>query len=276
MKIERASTKDFEELKQLWSIVFQEEPPFLERFFAQRFFPEHIVVARKEGEIVSALHALPSSYIQDNTEKLCSFIVGAATYASHRKQGIMSELLAYTKTTSDHPITLFPAVRPFYEANEYITTSSMEEYWIPQSEKNSVKEQEKGIQNIHPSQGTGSPEAKAILFSTLDRIYREATKKEGSLLRDGLAWAFLTEGYKLVSLQDAYAFIKDGIAVEAMATTKEGASELISLLRQNGIQKLRVIPNSPFSSLLEGPFVQIPMGMSTDESMRGVYIAEQY
>ena len=276
MKIERATTKDFEELKQLWSIVFQEDPEFLERFFKQRFFPAHIVVARHEGEIVSALHALPSSYLQDNKEKPCAFIVGAATYASHRKQGIMSELLAYTKTTSDHPITLFPAVRPFYEANAYITTSSMEEYWIPQSKENSEKEQEQGIQNNPPSQGTGSPEEKALLFSTLDRIYREATKEEGALLRDDLAWAFLTEGYETHAVQDAYAFIKDGIAVEAMATSKGGAKELLSLLQKNGIQKLRVIPNSPFASLLEGPFVQIPMGMSTEGSMRGVYIAEQY
>ncbi len=275
MKIERATTKDLEELKMLWSIVFQEDPDFLERFFSLRFLPEHIVVARMEGEIVSALHALPSSYIQDNTEKRCAFIVGAATYASHRKQGIMSKLLAYTKATTPYPITLFPAVRPFYEANTYITTSSMEEYWLPTNNvANNTSKQDNQTRN--PTQSTLSPEEKAILFSALDRIYREATKEEGALLRDRLAWAFLTEGYETLAVQDAYAFIKDGIAVEAMATNIQGAKELMSLLQKNGIQKLRIIPNSPFASLLEGPFVQIPMGMSTDESMRGVYIAEQY
>lgn len=274
MNIERATTNDFEELKQLWSIVFQEDPEFLERFFAQRFSPAHIVVARQEGEIVSALHALPCSYIQGNTERPCAFIVGAATYASHRKRGIMSELLAYTKTTSGHPITLFPAVRPFYETNGYITTSSMEEYWIPQSKEDSGNVQVD--QSKQSGQSSSSPEEKALLLSTLDRIYREATKKDGSLMRDRLAWAFLTEGYETHAVQQAYAFIKDGIAVEAMATSKEGAKELLHILQKEEIQKLRVIPNSPFASLLEGPFVQIPMGMSTDESMRGVYIAEQY
>ena len=275
MKIERATAKDFDSLKMLWSIVFQEDPEFLERFFSQRFFPEHIVVARKEGEIVSALHAIPVAYNQGNTEKACSFIVGAATYASHRKQGIMSELLAYTKETTPYPITLFPAVRPFYEANGYMTTSSMEEYWLPTNNVTSNKTNQDD-QNRQPMQSTLSPEEKAILFPALDRIYREATKKDGSLVRDGLAWAFLTEGYGLVSFQDAYAFIKDGIAVEAMATSKQAAKKLISLLQKKEIKKLRVIPDSPFSSLLEGPFVQVPMGMSTDESMRGVYIAEQY
>jgi len=268
MKIERATSNDLEELKSLWSIVFQEEPEFLERFFAQRFSPEHIVVARKEGEIVSALHALPSTYIQDKAEKQCSFIVGAATYAHHRKQGIMGELLAYTKATTGHPVTLFPAVRPFYEANGYITTSSMEEYWIPQN-KESDKDKQATITYSFP-------EGKAILFSGLDRIYREATKAEGALMRDELGWNFLIDGYELTSLQDAYAFIKDGIAVEAMATSRKAARELIALLESKQIEKLRAIPNSPFASLLKGPYVQIPMGMSTEESMRGVYIAEQY
>ena len=262
MKIERATTKDLEELKRLWSIVFQEEPEFLERFFTQRFFPEHIVVARKEGEIVSALHALPSTYVQDNKAKQCSFIVGAATYAHHRKQGIMGELLAYTKATTEHPITLFPAVRPFYEANGYMTTSSMEEYWLPQDNQT----------YLSPS----STEKEPLHFSALDRIYREATKKEGALSRDELGWNFLIDGYELTSVQDAYAFIKEGKAVEAMATSKKAAKELISLLQNKQIERLQVIPNSPFATLLEGPFVQIPMGMSTEESMRGVYTAEQY
>jgi len=259
MKIERATTKDFEELKELWSIVFQEEPEFLERFFAQRFQAEHIVVARKNGEIVSALHALPSTYYQDQKEKKCAFIVGAATYASHRKQGIMSELLAYTKETSPYPITLFPAVRPFYEANAYITTSSMEEYRLIQDKSTPAISEERKLS-----------------YPDLDRIYREATKREGSLSRDEKAWNFLLDGYDLFAIQDAYALIKDGIAVEAMAIGKEAASYLVVLLQSKQIERLRSIPNSPFTSLLEGPFVQIPMGMSTDESMRGVYIAEQY
>ena len=265
MKIERATAKDYGQLKMLWSIVFQEEAEFLENFFTQRFQAEHIVVARKGGEIVSALHALPSTYFQDNEEKKCSFIVGAATYANHRKQGIMSELLSYTKATTGHPITLFPAVRPFYEANGYFTTSFMEEYWIPKNMDSSEKDP--------VSAANGGQD---LPFSDLDKIYREAPKEEGALMRDELSWAFLTSGYQLVSVEGAYAFIKDGIAVEAMAMDRDAATTLVSLLQNKQVERLRFIPNSPFATLLNGPFVQIPMGMSTEESMRGVYIAEQY
>lgn len=262
MKIERATTKDFAQLKMLWSIVFQEEPEFLEHFFAQRFKSEHIVVARKDGEIVSALHALPSTYIQDTIERECAFIVGAATYASHRKQGIMGKLLAYTKETTPYPITLFPAVRPFYEEHGYMTTSSMEEYRLPTNNG--------GERISAPSLEQHLPS------SSLDRIYREATKERGALMRDALGWDFLIDGYELASVQEGYAFIKDGIAVEAMATNIEAASNLLALLKSKEVEKLRIIANSPFATLLEGPYTQIPMGMSTEASMRGVYIAEQY
>jgi len=265
MKIERATKKDFEELKMLWSIVFLEEPAFLEHFFSQRFFPEHIAVARKEGEIVSALHALPSTYMQGDKEQKCAFIVGAATYAAHRKQGIMGDLLAYTKETTNHPITLFPAVRYFYEANGYMTTSTMEEYRLPQNGQS--KEKNLLLASLHEQ---------ILPPSSLDLIYREATKEAGALMRDELGWNFLLDGYQLASVQGAYAFIKDGVAVEAMAMDREAATKLVSLLQWYQVEKLRVIPNSPFAALFTGPFVQIPMGMSTDPSMRGVYIAEQY
>lgn len=258
MKIERASEKDFAELKTLWSVVFDEEPQFLEHFFSKRFHPEHIVLARKGGMIVSALHALPSTYRQKGEEKPCSFIVGAATYASHRKQGIMGELLAYTKATTEGPVTLFPAVRPFYEAHGYLTTSSMEEYAL------SPDKQESKIPSVSPTP------------SQLDKIYREATGEDGALMRDEEGWLFLISGYDLIALPDAYAFINEGIAVEAMATSKESAKSLLSLLQQREIGRIRVLPNSPFSTLLAGPAEMVPMGMSTDPSMAGVYIAEQY
>ncbi len=59
MIIERAKPSDYQELKQLWLIVFDEEPTFLEHFFATRISYQDIFVARKDDKLVSALHALP-------------------------------------------------------------------------------------------------------------------------------------------------------------------------------------------------------------------------
>ncbi len=258
MIIERANHEDFSSLKNLWSTVFQEDPVFLEHFFATRFSREHIFVARKDGAIVSALHALPGRYLQHRTIKACSFIVGAATYSEYRKQGIMGALLAATKQAYDHPITLFPAVRPFYEANGYITTSSV--LSLP-------------LEGVKPF----SPATRPIEHDYLDRLYRNEHARHGCLLRDTEGWKFLTEGYQTLCIENAYAFISEGKAVEACAASETAAKNLLGLLAVHGVSEVRTLENSCIALSLPGQkAVPIPMGMSTDNEMQGVYIAEQY
>ena len=259
MTIERAKATDFEELKTLWSIVFEEEPAFLEKFFALRFSPDHIFVAREQGKIVSALHALPSFYQQNNIVHRCAFIVGAATYAEFRHKGIMSHLLAYCKLRLDCPLTLFPAVRPFYEKNGYCTTGELIRYDM------------EGITGFEPG--------KEVSLSTdeLDSIYMQATRTSGSLMRDSIAWQFLLDGYGLLAVQGAYALVKDNDAVEAMALDASSAAALLGLMKQQGIRTCAVLNGSPFCTLIpELQVTVVPMGMSTAPLMQGCYIAEQY
>ncbi|AEV29552.1 hypothetical protein SpiGrapes_1755 [Sphaerochaeta pleomorpha str. Grapes] len=259
MTLERAKDTDFEELKTLWSIVFNEEAAFLEKFFALRFFPDSIFVAREQGKIVSALHALPSFYHQNKVVHRCAFIVGAATYADYRKKGIMSHLLSYCKQNLDCPITLFPAVRPFYEKNGYITTGELLRYNLE-----AVTEYEPGTE-VSLSQ------------DELDTIYMQATIASGSLLRDNIAWQFLLDGYQLLAVQDAYALIKDNAVVEAMAIDTSSAVALLGLMKQKKLDTCAVLHDSPFCPLIPGiKGTVIPMGMSTAPFMQGCYIAEQY
>jgi len=256
--IERANQEDFSALKNLWSVVFSEDPVFLEHFFRTRYASENIFVARKDGAIVSALHALPAQYLQGGTIKDCSFIVGAATYASYRKQGIMSSLLAATREAYDHPVTLFPAVRPFYEAHGYFTTSSVLSFPL------------EGI-------AASSDASIALDSSRLDSLYRAEHAHSGCLLRDEEAWKFLTEGYQTLCVENAYAFISEGKAVEACAGNESAAKQLLTLLAGHGVSEVHTLENSFLARLLDRQkAAPIPMGMSTDTSMQGVYIAEQY
>lgn len=258
MIIERASQEDFSSLKQLWSTVFSEDPVFLEHFFSTRFASEHIFVARKDCNIVSALHALPAHYLQHGAIKPCSFIVGAATYVEYRKQGIMGALLAATKRAYDHPITLFPAVRPFYEAHGYFTTSSVLSF---------------SLEGVVPSSDVSIP----IEYSQLNSLYRAEHDQSGCLLRDEEAWKFLTEGYQTLCVENGYAFISEGKAVEACATSKTAATRLLALLAGHAVSEVHALENSFIAmSLNRQKAVPIPMGMSTDKAMQGVYIAEQY
>jgi GNAT superfamily N-acetyltransferase len=259
MTIERAKDTDFAELKELWSVVFDEEADFLEKFFNLRFYPDSIFVAREQGKIISALHALPSFYHQNNQIHRCAFIVGAATYENFRKKGIMSHLLSYCRQNLNCPITLFPAVRPFYEKNGYITTGELLRF---------------DLTGITPLQ---ADKEVSLSKEELDTIYMKATATSGALMRDSLAWQFLLDGYGLLAVQGAYAFIKDNIAVEAMAIDEESAQALLGLLTEKKIRACSVLYDSPFVPLLSDRSVTIlPMGMSTATFMQGCYIAEQY
>ena len=259
MIIERATKEDYQELKNLWKIVFDEEAVFLEHFFAKRIHFEHIHVARIDQKIVSALHALPLTYHKKGKKYPTSYIVGAATYKEYRKRGIMSELLAAVEKSYTHPITLFPAVRPFYEANGYTTTSYMESYPLY------ACKYEEGVSQ------------QALDLTRLSNIYDEATKTNGSLCRDAEAWSFLTDGYETVLVDGAYAFISENKAVEAMALDVPAAQRLLKVLQEKAIEKIQVLEDSPFSKLLDAQQkVLTPMGMSTKRDLQGIYIAEQY
>jgi hypothetical protein len=101
----------------------------------------------------------------------------------------------------------------------------------------------------------------------------EATKSCGALDRDAIAWQFLTDGYETVSVSGAYAFIHQNKAVEAMAVDASSALLLVHLLQQKGIESIQVLSDSPFALTGGTP---VPMGMATDASLQGLYIAEQY
>ncbi|NCC65181.1 MAG: GNAT family N-acetyltransferase [Spirochaetia bacterium] len=259
MIIERATKEDYQELKTLWNIVFDEDLVFLEHFFSKRIFFDHIFVARIDQKIVSALHALPLAYQKEGKKYPTSYIVGAATYKEYRKRGIMSKLLAAVEQAYEHPITLFPAVRPFYEANGYTTTSYMERYPLQAAKSENIVSQ------------------RHLDLAMLSNIYDEATRKTGSLYRDREAWSFLTDGYETVLADGAYAFISENKAVEAMALDIPSAQKLLQLLQDKEVETIQVLENSPFSELLDAEKkVLTPMGMSTKRDLQGIYIAEQY
>ncbi|MFA5570116.1 MAG: GNAT family N-acetyltransferase [Sphaerochaetaceae bacterium] len=259
--ISLARTEDIPQLKELWNIVFEEEQTYLESFFSQRIYINDIFVAKEGDTVVSALHALPSTYTQQYTTSPCSYIVGAATYKEYRKQGIMGELLQSVSNHYTHPITLFPAVREYYEKHGYFTTNEVYEYPL-NTPKHTI-----------PT----SKENRVLDYSQMNQIYQKATHEGGALNRDLIAWKFLSSGYQTLLIKDAYAFISHNKAVEAMAVDKHSAQNLLKELTLRGISHIHVVPHSPLLTFLgdkEGSV--IPMGMATDPSLQDLYIAEQY
>ena len=257
-EVRRSKGAERDELYELWAHVFSEDRQWLDRFFSLRYSAKDIFIARVDGVLASALHALPATYVQRGRERRCSYIVGAATDERYRRRGLMGQLLAHTAAAYDHPITLFPAVREFYGGHGYHTTGSLLSFSLE-------------------GQIGGERMAHGFDWRTLDRIYRSANEEQGYLVRDEAAWGFLTSGYETVCTQDAYAFVSDSKAVEAFALTQAAADRLVEKLIRVGVSSLQCLANSPLSRLLgEEKGVPTPMGMSTHPSMDGVYIAEQY
>ena len=254
-----AKDEDFDELKALWDDIFEEDSAFLNKFFSTRFFPEHIFCARENNKIVASLHALPYTYQKEGKIYNCSYIVGAATAPTHRKQGLMEKLLNNAKESYNHPMVLFPAIRPYYEKRGYFTTTHLHYYKLKELD-------------------FGKPTTKESLnFDQLNSIYNEVTKKNGSVTRDEIAWQFLVDGYELVTVKDAYAFIKYNNAIETAALTNEAAKNLLAILIEKKLEGVCVFENSPFTKVInkerDG---RVAMGMATDKILEGVYITEQY
>ncbi len=258
--IRTAMPEERDALYELWAEVFEEDLVWLDRFFATRYDPSHILVATVDGVLASALHALPATYIQDNREYPCSYIVGAATDPAYRRQGLMGRLLSAVQKSSTTPVTLFPAVRHFYEANGYITTSSLLSFNLTNQESSSI-----AALDPLPS------------WDFFDTLYRTCFAQEGFLVRDAIAWEFLITGYKTLATEGAYAFIKDGVAIEAVASDEQAAGALLALLQEQAVTSVQTLSDSPLArALAPEKGVPTPMGMSTASGMGGVYIAEQY
>ncbi|NMA22014.1 MAG: GNAT family N-acetyltransferase [Spirochaetales bacterium] len=258
IEVRRSRPDEREQLYKLWALVFEEDLVWLDRFFATRYDASSIFLATVDGVIASALHALPATYIQDGKTLPASYIVGAATDPSYRRQGLMGKLLAATAAAYDHPITLFPAVRPYYEANVYMTTSQTLTFALSPTDTSPIV-------------------TSGYDWQALDAIYTRANEKKGYLIRDQVAWQFLGDGYQTIVTDNAYAFIKDGKAVEANSLDEQSANRLIERLRAAGVKSIQTLAESTLSTLLgEKEGVPTPMGMSTHASMAGVYIAEQY
>lgn len=258
IQFDQATSDDYLQLKSLWKVVFDEEEPFLELFFSKRIFFEHIFIARQGEAILAALHALPSSYHLHGESYPCSYIVGAATSEAYRGQGLMGHLLEKTIESYTHPVTLFPAVRYYYSKRGFFTTSTLLNFPL-----------------THPREGqvdSFTPDS-----DHLNQIYIRGTQKRGALERDQLAWQFLQMGYEIVATEKSYALLLGDKAVEAVALNEEGAQNLLALLYQRGVKSIQVLEDSPFIPLLmESEATYIAMGMSSSDSMDGVYIAEQY
>lgn len=91
--IRYAKDSDLKKIITLWEISFPEEPKFNSYYFSNLFQLEHTLVKESDNKIVAMLQRVPH-HLKNFGE--VTYIYGACTDPSFRKQGCMSELINFS------------------------------------------------------------------------------------------------------------------------------------------------------------------------------------
>lgn len=131
MQYRSAYADDYEYVKNLWLIAFNEDPEFLDKFFNERTSTDRITVCVENNEIASALHMLPYNIYVGKAVK-ASYIVGAATYQQYRYKGFMEGLLKFStelmKRRGEALCVLKPFNHDFYRKYGWETIAKLYKY----------------------------------------------------------------------------------------------------------------------------------------------------
>lgn len=77
----------------LWREAFHDAESFIEYYYKEKMKDNRVLVCEEDGNIVSMLHRNPYRIYMRGQEKVCDYIVGAATTASERHKGHMRGLI---------------------------------------------------------------------------------------------------------------------------------------------------------------------------------------
>ncbi|MEE0883604.1 MAG: GNAT family N-acetyltransferase [Faecalimonas sp.] len=117
MKLRKLQSNEHIRTRKLWEEIFTEDTPeFLDYYYSIKIKNNEIYVIEDDGEIVSMLHLNP--YEMRIGDKLFQtyYIVAVATKESHRKRGLMRQLLNYVLQVMTDREELFTFLMPADEA----------------------------------------------------------------------------------------------------------------------------------------------------------------
>lgn len=124
----KAEKADLENLKRLWTEVFEEEHQAVELFFIRNKNNLHGYLAEAENMPVAAVYLLDCTLNGNKSNYLC----GAATKLGYRRRGIMARLIEYSladaKNRGDRFSLLYPAnegLYAYYEKLGYLRKCSI-------------------------------------------------------------------------------------------------------------------------------------------------------
>ena len=93
--IRKATQNDYEKVLALWNTAFGDEKNFTQWYFRNVYSYQHTVVFEKDNEIISMLQRLP--FKTNKLEKI-TYIYGVCTHPNYRGNGLMKQLMNYSKS----------------------------------------------------------------------------------------------------------------------------------------------------------------------------------
>jgi len=87
-----AKENDMEGYYRLWKICFGDSDSFCDWLFQNRFLPDYSVCLEKDGEILSAMQAVPYTIRVREKDLDGAMLCGVSTHPDHRKKGYMRKI----------------------------------------------------------------------------------------------------------------------------------------------------------------------------------------
>lgn len=95
--IDFLTPNDFDDLKVIWRMTFQDSDEVTQTFLDNIFTPGMAIASREAGIVVSAAFLIPCQLVINSRCYDAYYFYSAATHPSHRNKGHMTEILKYTK-----------------------------------------------------------------------------------------------------------------------------------------------------------------------------------
>ena len=94
-ELRTATPEDYEKLKKLWALCFDDETEVIDNFFSKTVTPENIVVTFEGDRAVNAMYLLDSEIKTENEKYNAFYIYAVCTDPSYRGKGLMKKAFSF-------------------------------------------------------------------------------------------------------------------------------------------------------------------------------------
>lgn len=184
-----ANKNDFDWLKHIWKVAFDDSDKFINWNFDKNFSFKDTVIAEKDGVSASNMQLMPHDIFLRGKEYYINYVSGVATLPEFRKMGLVRDMFEFSfgemRKRNQHISLLIPFNYEFYEQFGYKQCYNKTHRYMKELPKEGVIGEEGNILTLIP---------------ILDGLYKKEMKnKNGYALRKHQDWQKILEDTLMIS-----------------------------------------------------------------------------